>query len=261
MDVAPPAPEPSANDGALVRASDPAPDGAAPGAGAEARGRRTQAFRAAIQLCRERVAASRRGRFARGMSFAIVGFAFVVALSIRATDGPAAPVGGLLRKAAIALAWIAGGLLAHAAARDTSAEDRADGVEALVAARGVSASLLRGARSLGATSQMVRSIGAPLVVLSLSTAALAADAPSAARRVIAAALLFAWAVVTAFTLGGIATLCARLFGSRGPSAFLAIVVGERLVAGALGIAAWSIPGALDAVLALALGVAGVGGGN
>jgi hypothetical protein len=98
-------------------------------------------------------------------------------------------------------------------------------------------------------------------VLALGTAALAADVPSALRRVVAAALLLAWGVVAGVTLGALAALSARLFGPRGPSALAAIVIGERLVAGAAGLGVWSVPGALDAVLSLVLGAAGVGGGR
>ncbi len=243
-----------------MEAAPPAPDLPA-STGVSARARRTQAFRVAIDLCRTRLAAARSGRFARGLSLLIVGFAFVIALSLRSADGPVAPLGGLLRKTAIVLAWISGGLLTMAAAKDTAAADRADGIEALVSARGVTASLLRAARTLGATVQIVRTIGFPLAAFALATAALAADVPTALRRVIAAALLFAWAIVVGVTLGGLAALCARLFGARGPGALLTIVVGERIVAGALGLAVWSVPGALDAVLSLVLGATGVGGGH
>lgn len=251
MEAAPPAPDLPAQDGASVRAAAPV----------EPRAQRTRAFRVAVELCRARLAATRSGRFARGAALSMIGIAFVIALSIRAVDGPAAPVGGLLRKTAIAIAWISGGLLTLAAAKDSAAADRADGIEALVAARGVGASLLRMARTLGATSQIARTIGFPLAAFALGTAALASDVPSAVRRVIAAVLLLAWGVVVGVTLGALAALSARLFGARGPSALVTIVLGERIVAGALGLAAWSVPGALDAVLSLVLGATGVGGGN
>lgn len=261
MDAAPPAPDLPASTAAPVRAPDPSPQEGSSPAHPAARAQRTRAFRVAIDLCRARLAASRSGRFARGTSLAIAGFAFVIALSVRAADGPAAPVGGLLRKAAIALAWISGGLLTLAVAKDASASDRADGIEALVAARGIGASLLRVARTLGSMEHITRTIGFPLVAFGLATAALASDVPTAVRRVIAAAFLFVWAIVAGVTLGGLAALCARLFGARGPSALLTIVVGERILVGSLGLAAWSLPGALDAVLSLVLGATGVGGGH
>lgn len=240
-----------------------APAQAAPPAplAGSARSLRTQAFRAAVELCRTRLAATGSGRFAWGSAVAIAAVVLAIAVSIRVTDGPAAPVGGLLRKAAGTIGWVAGSLLAMAAAKDAAAADRADGVEALVAARGIGASLLRAARTVGATSQIARTLGLPVAVLALATAALAPDVTSAVRRVVAAVLLLGWGVVAGVTLGALAAIAARLFGARGASALATIVIGERLVAGSLGLAVWSVPGALEAVLSLALGAAGVGGGR
>lgn len=233
----------------------PAPSPASP------RALRTQAFRAAIELCRARLAATGYGRVARFAAILITVGAILIAISIRATDGPAAPVGGLLRKAAGLIGWVSGGALALAAARDSAAADRADGIEALVAARGVGASLLRSARTLAATAQIARTIGLPLAVLAFATAALAADLATALRRVAAALALLAWGGVTGITLGVLAAACARVARGRGPTALLLLVLGERMVAESLGFGAWSVPGALHAALALILGMTGVGGGR
>lgn len=222
---------------------------------------RTQAFRAAVDLCRARLASSSSGRFARVAAILIVAGAFVVALSLRMNDGPAAPVVGLLRKSAGAIAWLSGGALALAAARDAAAADREEGFEALVAARGVTATLLGAARTLGHSSQIGWTIGVPCAVLALATAGLAADVPSALRRVAAAFALLAWGAVAGITLGALAAACARLFRHRGATALAAFVIGERLVADALGFGAWSVPGALQAALSLLLGATGVGGGR
>lgn len=222
---------------------------------------RTQAFRAAVDLCRARLAASSSGRFARLAALLIVAGAIVVALSLRAADGPAAPMGGLLRKAAGAIAWLSGGALALAAARDPARADRAEGVEALVAARGVSASLLRAAHSTGAMAQMARTIGLPLALLGVVCAALAPDLSTALRRLVAAVGLLAWGAVVAVTLGALAAASARLFRARGPTALAVFVLGERLAADGLGLGAWSVPGAFDAALAIVLGATGVGGGR
>lgn len=222
---------------------------------------RTQAFRAAVDMCRARLASSSSGRFARVTAILIVAGAFAIALSLRMNDGPGAPVGGLLRKAAGAIAWLSGGALALAAARDAATADRQEGVEALVAARGVSASLLGAARTLGATSHIGWTIGLPPALLALATAGLAADVPGALRRVAAAFALLAWGGVAGVTLGVLAAASARLFGRRGPTVLAAFVLGERLVADALGLGAWSVPGALQAALSLLLGVTGVGGGR
>ncbi len=261
MDAAPAEPAELAPPAGAARSVGPEPTASAPGPRVAARTLRTTAFRVAVELCRARLAGSGSGRFAWGAAVAVALAAFVIAVSIRVTDGPAAPVGGLFRKAAGLIGWISGSLLAMAAAKDASAADRADGVEALVAARGVGASLLRSARTLGATGQIARTLGLPLAVFALATAALAADLTTALRRVAAAALLLAWGVVAGVTLGGLAAVSSRLFGARGPSALATIVIGERLVAGSLGLAVWSIPGALEAVLSMVLGATGVGGGR
>jgi hypothetical protein len=228
---------------------------------ASARALRTQAFRVAADLCRARLGATGSGRFAAVAGWLLSVGAFVVALSLRVTDGPAAPVGGLLRRTAVATAWICGGVLALAAARDAQSVDRAEGLEALVAARGVGASLLRAARTLGATSHIARAIGVPLSVLALATAALSADVASALRRVAAAFALLAWGAVAGVTLAALAAASARFFRARGPTVLLAAVIGEKLVADAVGLGAWSVPGALSAVLSLLLGATGVGGGR
>jgi hypothetical protein len=228
---------------------------------ANARALRTQAFLAAVDLCRARLAAASSGRFAFVAAILIVAGSIVVALSLRATDGPAAPMGNLLRKAAGALAWVAGGAVALAASRDAASADRAEGVEALVAARGVSAALLRAARTLGAMGQIARTVGIPLALLGVATAALAPDIEGAARRLAAALGLLAWGGVVAVTLGTLAAASARLFRARGPTALAVFVIGERLAADALGLGAWSVPGALQAALSIVLGATGVGAGR
>jgi hypothetical protein len=254
---------PARDSGMLPASMDAAPTATAlpaqPGLGPRAL--RTQAFRAAVELCRARLAASSSGRFARVTAILIAVGAFAIALSLRMNDGPAAPVGGLLRKGAGAIAWIAGGALALAAARSAEAADREDGIEALVASRGISAALLGAARTLGATSHIGWTIGLPSALLGLATAGLAPDVPSALRRVAAAFALLAWGAIVGVTLGALAAASARLFRRRGPTVLAAFVLGERLLADAVGLGAWSVPGALQAALSLLLGATGVGGGR
>jgi hypothetical protein len=242
-----------------MEAASPAP-GLAASSLASARARRTTAFRATVDLVAARLGRTSAGRLAKVVAAVVAVGMFGVAVVLRAEDGPGAQVGGLLRGAAAAIAWLSGGALAMAAARDAEAADRAEGIEALVAARGVGAGLLRGARTLGATAQIARSVGVPLAVLALGTAALAGDVPSALRRVAAALALLAWGGVAGVTLAAFAAASVRLFGKRGPTALVLFVLGERAVAEALGAAAWSVPGALNAALGLLLGVTGVGGG-
>ncbi|MBK8258716.1 MAG: hypothetical protein IPK82_39420 [Polyangiaceae bacterium] len=225
-----------------------------------ARALRTQAFRVTAALCRARLSASGQGRFARFIAGAIAVGAIAIAISLRADDGPAVPMGGLLRKTAGTLAWICGGALALAAARDSRAADRSDGIDALVAARGITSNLLAGARTLAASTQIGFTVGVPAALVAIATAGLAADVSSALRRIAAAFALLAWGGITGVVLGSLAALSARFFGNRGPTALVAIVIGERIAVEALGLGAWSIPGLLRAALSLLLGLTGVGGG-
>lgn len=228
---------------------------------ASARARRTLAFRATADLVAARLGATSSGRIARWAAAAVAIATFGVALALRMEDGPATPVGGLLRGAAGAIAWLSGGALALSASRDAEAADRAEGIEALVAARGVGAGLLRAARTLGTTALIARVVGVPLAVAALATAGLAADVSTALRRVAAALALLAWGGVVGVTLASLAAASARFFGKRGPTALVVFVLGERLIAEALGAGAWSVPGALNAALSLLLGATGVGGGR
>ena len=228
---------------------------------AAARARRTLAFRATAELVAARPRASSAGRFALVAALLVAVGTFGIALALRLADGPASPVAGLLRRAAGTTAWLAGGAIALAASRDSAATDRAEGIDALVAARGVTATLLRAARTLGTTAHITRTVGLPLALLALATAGLSADLPSALRRVAAALALLAWGGIVGVTLSALAAASSRLFGKRGATALVVFVFGERLVADALHASAWSVPGALEAALTLLLGVTGIGGGR
>lgn len=204
--------------------------------------------RGLVALAARRLRASAGGRIAAVASIPIV-LAFAgIALALRSTDGALSPLEGLVPTAATWLAWAAAAPLALSAARDRRLLDRREGLDALAAPRGFSSSALEAARALGAMTTISRALGAPLVLLTIFTAALAGSLRLAIARLGLAALAAVFALVAGVTLGGLASICARLGRARGRLLLLAVVVGPWMLAGLLGHGAWSIPGALAAVL-------------
>jgi hypothetical protein len=71
------------------------------------------------------------------------------------------------------------------------------------------------------------------------------------------------AVVAGVTLGGAGAVCGRIGRARGRWLLLAVIVGPWVLADLAGHGAWSIPGALGAVVDFVLGarhLAGAGAG-
>jgi hypothetical protein len=204
--------------------------------------------RSVVALCRARLFATRAGRLGRTFAaLCAVGFA-VVAIALHVADGAEALASGLTFTAAQWLAWVAGGALAYAAAEDHAAVDRSEGVEALVAGRGLSTTALASARMLAAMSAVAWVIGSPLALLVLLTAALAGSVPAVIHRVGAGLGAIVFAVVAGVTLGGVGSACGGVGRARGRWLLLAVVAGPWVLADLAGHGAWSIPGALGAVL-------------
>ena len=204
--------------------------------------------RGLVALASRRLRASVGGRFATVASILIV-LAFAgIALALRSVDGSLSPLEGLVPTAATWLAWAAAAPIALSAARDRRLLDRREGLDALAAGRGFSASALEAARALGAMTTITTALGTPLVVLALFTAALAGSVRLALARLVLAALAAAFALTAGVTLGGLASICARVGRARGRLLLFALVVGPWMLADLLGHGAWSIPGALAAVL-------------
>lgn len=199
-------------------------------------------------LAVRRLRASAGGRIALVLSIPVVLAFGGIAVALRSVDGSLASLEGLVPTAATWLAWLAAAPLALAAARDRRLVDRREGVDALAAARGFSASTLEAARSLGAMTAIATSLGVPLVALAIFTAALAGTPRLALTRLGVAVLAAAFAVVAGVTLGGLASICARVGRARGRLLLFAVVAGPWVLADVLGHGAWSIPGALAAVL-------------
>jgi hypothetical protein len=172
----------------------------------------------------------------------------VAAIGLRATEGGEASLTGLTIGAAHWLPWLAGAPLALAAAADRADADRRDGVEALAAAHGVQGAGLEAARMLAAMASIAWAIGAPLVLLALFTAALAARGAVVMHRAEVAVGAAAFAMASGVALGGLAAICGRAARRQGGWLLVAIVVCPWALAELAGHGAWSLPGALDAVL-------------
>lgn len=218
-------------------------------------------FRRAVTLARARLRATTGGRIGAVLS-AVLTIAFaVIALALRVGDGADISLGGLLATATRAIAWAAGAPIALAAAHDRARADRADGIEALAASRGVSRFALESARTLAAMIQVARAIGVPVLVLSIIAVALAGSLPASARHAALAAGLLAFAAVAGFTIGGLAALCGRLAGARGRTTLAALFFLPWITADVLGYGAWSIPGALNAAIDLVVRSSGMAGAS
>jgi hypothetical protein len=209
--------------------------------------------RAVVALCRGRLLALRGVRFARVVAaLCAAGFA-AAAVMLRVTDGADASLEGLTVTAAHWIAWIAGAPLAFAAAEDHAARDRRDGVEALAAMRGISPAALDSGRTIGAMTAVAWAIGAPLAALALFTAALAGRGSVALHRAGLGLSALAFAVIAGVTLGGVGSVCSRVGRARGRWLLAAVLLGPWVLADLTGQGAWSIPGALGAVLDFLLG--------
>jgi hypothetical protein len=209
---------------------------------------RLRRARSLIALCRGRLTATPAGRAGRVLGrLCAAGFA-AMAVVVRVSDGPEASLSGIPAAAAPWIAWIAGASLAYAAAEDRTSVDRREGVEALAAARGTSPGGLESARALAAMTAITSAIGVPLALLALLTAALAGRATVALERAGTGLGALVFAVAAGVTLGSVATVCARLGRARGRWLLFAAIVGPWALADLAGHGAWSIPGALDAVL-------------
>jgi hypothetical protein len=177
----------------------------------------------------------------------------IVALVLRGTDGDSAALGRLVVVAGRVLVWLAGFPLGLAAASALRSRDRDDGIEALAAGRGLNAHALAAVRVIAAMAQATLSIGAPLMVIAITTVALAGTARGVAHGLVVVMGSVLFGAVAGVTLGGLGAACARFAGSRGARAFLALILVPLALADLAGRPALSVTGALDAALRFTIG--------
>ncbi|AUX21803.1 hypothetical protein SOCEGT47_022920 [Sorangium cellulosum] len=242
----------------MTRPPDPEPREAPserPGDPGRSRAALRNALRGAVALGCARLRSARGARLGAAMA-AVISLGYgAMALVLRQDDG-ATSLDGLLGSAARGLAWAAAGPVALAAAHDRPAADRAEGVEALAAARGISRTALHGARSLAAMLEVARVVALPLAALSALAALLSGSAPLALRHLALGAALALFGAVSGVTLGGLAAASGRVAGARGRAVFAALILVPWALADLAGDSRWSIPGALDAFLSFAARSAG-----
>jgi hypothetical protein len=211
-----------------------------------------------VDLVRTRLARTREARLGLVAGIATAAVFGVMAIALRAVDGPNASLGGFVELGAASITWAAAAPTTLAAARNRGAQDRGEGIEAMAAARGIHARGLEAARAAAAMMQIARTIAIPLVGLALLTVALAGSVRLAFTRIGLAVGLAIFAAIAGVTLGSLATLCSRFGGRRGRLLLVVIVIVPWMLAALADRAAYSIPGALGAVLSFALELAGGG---
>jgi len=224
------------------------------------RDRQNKRWLVAAALARSRLAQSTLARvgFVSGMSLALS--LAVFAIVVRASEGPTAPLDGLIDAGAGFITCVAAAPTTLAAATDRRTADREGGIEALSATRGVHVAQLELARTYAAMMHIARTTALPLATLAISIAALASSLGMAARRMGVMLGLVVFSVMVGVVLGFVAALSARVGGRRGKLVVSAIVLLPWLVGEVFGRGMYSIPGALDAALSLILdlGSQGVG---
>ncbi|MFO0755155.1 MAG: hypothetical protein U0359_01585 [Byssovorax sp.] len=216
------------------------------------RERRRARFRGAIALARARLRGQLSVRLGAALGALATGGLAVAALVLRGDGGGEASLEGLLGVAARVLTFTAAAPIALAAAADREAIDQRDGVLALGASRGLSAHALASSRVAAAMLEVGRALSIPLGALSLLVVALSGTARLALARIALAAGLLLFVLSAAVVLGGLGAAAGRAGRERGPWLLVALVVGPYLLADLAGLGAWSIPGALSALLDLVL---------
>lgn len=214
----------------------------------------------AAALARSRLAQSTLSRigFVSGMSLALS--LVVFAIVVRASDGPSAPLDGLIDVGAGSITCVAAAPTTLAAASDRRTADREGGIEALSAMRGIHVAHLELARTYAAMVHITRTTALPLVTLALSIAAMASTLSLAAQRIGVMLGLVGFAAMVGVVLGSMAALSARVGGRRGKLVVSTVVLLPWLVGGFFGRGTYSIPGALDAALSLILDIGSQGAG-
>lgn len=212
------------------------------------------AFQARVALCRERLRSAGLAQLGRvgawGVALALGGVAIVSRLG--------EPLGldarGLVAEAACASFWVAALPIALAAADDRARVDREEGIALLVASRGGSIDGLAIARLVAAMGSVAIALALPTFAVAL--AALGTWSPGEGFGRLARGLLAAglFALSGGVVLGSAASLCERAALRRGRSLLFGLVLVPWILADLVGRPSLSIPGALDALVSLSLGV-------
>ncbi len=207
----------------------------------------------AVALARARLRSSGGGRAARISAVIIfIGFAIAAAV-LRSSEGPEAALSSLVGSAARWLGVLAASPVAFATAEDRGARDRADGIDALVASRGVSPGGLESARVVAAMTEIARVIAVPLIALAVLVAAMAGRVSTVLNRLSLVGGALGFAIVTGVALGGLGALVGRASGKRGRTVLFAVLILPWILGELAGHSSWSLPGALGALVDFTFG--------
>ncbi len=174
------------------------------------------------------------------------------ALGVAIAFGAAASSGEDMSGEAVrVLCWIAAGPTALAASRAPALRDRADGIEFLVATRGVDAASFRRIRVAAATLSCCFRVLLPTLLVAATTVAVTMSGAVVARSlgaVVGGALAGA-------LIGWVAALCGEAGGERGRSLFVAVILLPWMLGGLWSVPGLSLVGAVDAGLSILTKVA------
>jgi len=145
------------------------------------------------------------------------------------------------------LLWFAIGPMALSIAGLSPSRGRAEGLEALAIIRGNSPGQLAAGRKLAAMSTVAARLGLFSVLMCLLVAAVSWQGWGS--LLLRGAHLVAFALVCGVVIGGIAALCAEYAGRYGRVALLAVVLIPWVIADVVNRPVFSLPGALDGLLA------------
>lgn len=212
-----------------------------------------------VELCRTRIAQSPIARLGQVSSWSTVVIYAGMAVALRASDGADASFSGLVTQAARIVACVAGGAVALAAAGDRATLDRREGIEALAAVRGAPPLALAAGRALATMLQVIRAILGPMLALGVLAVILSGTLFVALSQLGVLLGVALFAVATGVVVGAAADICSRIGRRQGRWLLLAVVLGPWVVADIAGRSAWSIPGALSALLELSTRLLAGGG--
>jgi hypothetical protein len=203
-----------------------------------------------------RLTSAKIGRW--GAWFFLLAFA-AGAIALRAMDGRAAGIEGLVVATAHTTAWLCAGFVALAATNQRTLTDRRDGIEVLAAMRGASTRTLGWARFLATAFEAARVIAIPSIAVGILTTSLSGTAGVALTRATVLLPIAIYAVVTGAVLAFLSVLSDALRPAGGRSFFMGIIILPWALFDLLGHPAISVPGLLGRVLSVGLDALGVGG--
>lgn len=219
---------------------------------------RRRAFRALVRLAASRLRKVRGARVGRLLALGVGIVGALVAVGLRIADGPGAAVEGLVVGVGKWAMWIGAGSVALAAANGRTVADRRDGLELMAFSHGASPRTLSSARVVATSLEVARAAMTPSLVVGITALACSGSARTALVRALLLVVLGVFSALGGLSLGAIAAIADRARPAGGRGLFLAVVIAPWAALDLVGRGAFSVPGALGAVLSLGLDAIGLG---